>query len=182
MALLTLSPVRLWILILTSKSRINFRFTAEENKELFDFIVDSGIPINQEGKPNWSEIREKFYAYNSKYEAKSINFIEKLVQEFRMICQQIIQRYNYAQKVSKEQAAKFTISPSIFNLDISPEEAEEFYHNTNLLKFIRKTILFNNRQMFKSYLDEYLEEAAALTPDNPAYIGAPTYKPDVQDL
>jgi hypothetical protein len=156
------------------------RFSSEEKRELFEFIVDIGIPINQEGKPNWGEIREKFYAYNSKYDAKSVNLIEKIVQEFRMICQQIIQRHNYSQKVSAEEASRFKVSPT--SLDVSPEEAEQFYHHTNLLKFIRKTILFNDRQLFKTYQDEYLEEVAALAPENPAYIGNQGYKPEVQDL
>ena len=59
------------------------RVTLQEKKELFEYILDFGIPINSEGKPNWSEVRENFYGYNSKYDARSVHLIEKLVQEFR---------------------------------------------------------------------------------------------------
>ena len=65
---------------------------------------------------------------------------------------------------------------------VSSEKAEEFYMNTNQLKFIRKNILFNNRSLFKMYQDEYLEEANSLQEDSPSYLPIPDYKPETQDL
>ena len=69
-------------------------FTIEEKLELFEFVSNHGINLGSDGKRNWNEIREKFYGYNTKHEAKSVTSIEKLVQHFRFITQQIIQRAN----------------------------------------------------------------------------------------
>ena len=99
-----------------------------------------------------------------------------------MICQQIIQRHNFESKASPEQLEKFKNVKVNLGMEISPEKAEEFYHNTNVMKFIRKTILFNDQQTFKSGLEEYLEECEQLTPDHPAYFSIENYKPEVQDL
>lgn len=136
--------------------------------------------MNQEGKPNWAEVRENFYGYNSRYEARSVGLIEKLVQEFRSVCQQVIQRNNFLQRATPEQAQGFKLHPN--SLPITPEEAEQFYLNTNLLKFIRKTILFNNRQTFNSHADEYIEEASNLPEDSPYQLPIPNYKPEIHDL
>lgn len=155
-------------------------FKTDEKKDLFDFLCDYGIPINPEGKPNWNEVREKFYAYSTKYEAKSALMVEKLIQEFRLICHQIIHRHNFEEFIGVKVESKYKVAKLHDTVGLTAEDAETFYHNTNVLKFIRKTILFNNRQIFKSYLDELLEESAGLTPDHPAYI--PDYNPEIQDL
>lgn len=156
-------------------------FSKKEKLELFNFIVDFGIPINSEGKPNWAEIREKFYAYSAKYEPKNVALIEKLINEFRMTCQQIIQRHNFEKKATAEQLSKFKGLKVDFDLEVSADQAEEFYHNTNVLKFIRKTILFNDQHLFKSGMEEYIEECSQLSPDHPAFMGD-SYKPEVQDM
>lgn len=83
MELLTLRRAKTEIPKSMSKLKINPRVTIQEKKELFEYILDFGIPINSEGKPNWAEVRENFYGYNSRYDAKSVHLIEKLVQEFR---------------------------------------------------------------------------------------------------
>lgn len=155
-------------------------FKPEEKKEFFYFISDMGIPINPEGKPNWNDIREKFYAYNSKYDAKNVILIEKLVQELRMVCHQIIQRSSYEQSTKEILVQKYKVAPLNKDLNFTVEEAQRFYHNTNVLKFIRKTILFNNMQIFKNYQEELIEESCQLTPEDPAYIA--DYKPEVQDV
>jgi len=145
-------------------------------------VTDLGVPINLEGKPNWSEIRENFYSYPSKYEKKSVTLIEKLVQEFRMISQQIIQRDNFSKKSTKEGVFPQLSIPSVsFDFPISPQQAETFYHNTNLLKFIRKNILFNNEEVFRLHQDEFLQEAALLEADDPAYFSPSVYDPKLQD-
>jgi hypothetical protein len=155
-------------------------FKPEEKRELFNFLCDFGIPVNQEGKPNWNEVREKFYAYSAKYEAKSAILIEKLIQEFRLICHQIIHRHNYEKFAGESVDERYEVAKLYDDIGISTQDAERFYHNTNALKFIRKTLLFNNRQIFKSYQDELLEESAALAPDHPAYF--PDYSPEIQDM
>ena len=140
------------------------------------------MPINLEGKPNWGEIRENFYSYPSKYEKKSVTLLEKLVQEFRMVCQQIIQRDNFSKKAAKEgQQLQYSIPSDAFDIAISPQQAETFYHNTNLLKFIRKNILFNNQKVFLLHQDEYVQEAALLESDDPAYFSPSVYDPKLQD-
>lgn len=157
-------------------------FGKKEKLELFNFIVDFGVPINNEGKPNWAEIREKFYAYSNKYEPKNVAVIEKLVNEFRMVTQQIIKRHNFEKKATAEQLAKFQNVKMNLGMDITPERAEEFYHNTNVMKFVRKTILFNDQQVFKNGLEEFLEECSQLPADHPAQMPIDNYKPEVQDL
>lgn len=156
-------------------------FSKKEKLELFNFVVDFGIPITGEGKPNWGEIREKFYAYSDKYEPKNTTLMEKLVNDFRMTCQQIIQRHTFETKASAEQLAKFQGFKVEVDLDVSAARAEEFYHHTNVMKFVRKTVLFNDQQVFKNGLEEFLEDCAALSPEQPAFMGD-TYKPEVQDM
>lgn len=143
----------------------------DEKKELFKMVTDYGVPINQEGKPNWSQIREKFYDY-CKYEAKSITLIEKLVQEFRTVCQEVIQREKYKRTATEEQIAKYKqfISNSPSGLKITEEEAERFYGQTNILKFIRETILFKNRQLYNTYREEFLEDMKTLKEGDLGYI------------
>ena len=156
------------------------KFKPEEKSSIFNFLCDSGIPINQEGKPNWNEIREKNYADSTKYEAKSAVLIEKLIQEFRLICHQINYRHNYERFTGEVAEEKYQIGQLYDDIGISSEDAEIFYHNTNVLKFIRKTLLFNNIQIIKSYQQELLEQSAALEEDYPAFFSG--YKPEIQDL
>ena len=179
--------------------------------------MDYGIPINIEGKPNWSELREKFYGKYPYYEAKSVNLLEKLIQEFRSICQQVIFRDNYERKNEMEMNGfiqmekvmqefrsiyqpenNHDITPrqfvmeaslrmemtelSVINgqedgLQITPELADKFYFNTNLLKFIRKTILFNNEHTWKSYSEDLQTELSKLGEDHPAYLSADMFVP-----
>jgi hypothetical protein len=145
---------------------------------MLDFVMDYGIPINIEGKPNWSELREKFYGKYTYYEAKSVNLLEKLIQEFRSISQQVIFKANYANLNGIEDTSSFKMTPlSISNgleggLQIDPELADKFYFNLNLLKFIRKTILFNSEQTWKAHYDDLVEELSTRLGEesHPAYL------------
>lgn len=162
-------------------------FSSDEKRELFQFITEFGIPLNSEGKSHWAEIREKFYAYNTKFEFKSVNLIEKLIQEFRMVCQQILQQKNFKQKMEAKENEKgekvvYELPEPKFDLKITAEEAENFYQNTNQLKFIRKNILANNHYLFRQNKEEYTAETQSLTEDSPAFIGGEGYKPEVQDI
>ena len=99
-----------------------------------------------------------------------------------MICQQIIQRDNFSKKAMAENSnKKYNIPNLSFDLKISPQEATSFYHNTNILKFIRKNILFNNQYIFKQYEDEYIEEVSQIPESDPAFIDLQVYNPKVQD-
>lgn len=66
-------------------------FSKEEKRDFFNCLFDYGVPISDDGKYNWHGLREKFYSANAGYTPKSISSIEKLVQHFRIVCQQIIQ-------------------------------------------------------------------------------------------
>lgn len=152
--------------------------------------MDFGIPVNLEGKPNWSELREKFYTKYTYYEAKSVNLLEKLIQEFRSICQQVIFKSNYEQQAGLTEGSTLQLTElSVQNgqeggLQIDPEVADRFYFNTNLLKFIRKTILFNNEHTWRAHVEELQEEInTKLTEDSghPAYLPTALFPAGVWD-
>ena len=156
-------------------------FKPSEKRELFEFVLDYGIPVQQDGKSNWGEIREKFFAYNTKYEAKNIAAIEKLVQYMRDICLSVIQK-----KKLKEQNIDFMTQFADFKLaqdfNISFEEAKTFFVNQSKLKFVRKKILSNNSSIFRSSLEALKKASAKLKPEEDGYIGSEKYNCKADDL
>jgi hypothetical protein len=54
-------------------------FSLVEKTDFFRFLSNFGISLSSDGKRSWNDVKEKFYSYNNKYEAKSIISIEKLV-------------------------------------------------------------------------------------------------------
>lgn len=153
------------------------RFSLEEKKDLFAFVSEQGIPVGLEGKSNWAELRERFYGSSSKYEPKSIMLIEKLICECRLQCQLLIQISDYSAKTAKE--VSVPENPNLWSINL--QQARMFLGITNLLKFVRKTILFNNRKLFNNSLEDYLEELREMPPGHPAYISEPDYNPAVSD-
>lgn len=169
---------------------LTHRFSSSEQVAMLEFVMDFGIPVNIEGKPNWSELREKFYGKYTYYEAKSVNLLEKLIQEFRSICQQVIFKANYEQQAGLTDGSTLQMTElSVVNgqeggLQIDPEVADKFYFNTNLLKFIRKTILFNNEHTWRAHLEEMLEEISTKLSEesgHPAFLPSGMFPPGVWD-
>lgn len=134
--------------------------------------------MGPEGKSNWAELRDKFYGAYSQYEPKAILLIEKLICECRLQCQLLIQISDYSGKTSKE--IPLPENPNLWSINL--QQAQMFLGINNLLKFIRKTILFNNQRLFTQCLDDYLEELREMPSDHPAYISEPSYNPEISDL
>ena len=142
------------------------RWETEEKKKFFKFIVDFGIPLNNEGKPNWMELREKISKdMGTGQTNKNISEIEKFVDMLRIKCQQIIE----TNSVSKADS-KFNENDGLSDLNITTEDAQKFNKNYELLYFIRKGILGNKMSLFKSGIEELKKATQALTNDQPGFV------------
>ena len=90
------------------KGRLNFEMEQTQDMQLdgwkphelqrfFIFIIDFGIPVHQDGKSNWIELKDKFGQHMNRM---SIDFnknhiqIEKLVCYIRTKCNQIMHNFN----------------------------------------------------------------------------------------
>lgn len=65
---------------------------------------------------------------------------------------------------------------------ITLQLAKTFNRKTNMLHFIRKTVISNNSALFNSSTDDLLKKHEALGHSHPAYIADSGYDPAVHDL
>lgn len=68
-------------------------WSLEIKQALFKFLQNYGMPLNNEGRTNWVEFKEKFLKVTNvdpQEMNRSVAQIEKMVQKIRMKCQQII--------------------------------------------------------------------------------------------
>lgn len=156
-------------------------FKSSEKRELFEFVLNYGIPLQQDGKANWGEIREKFFAYNTKYESKNIASIEKLVQYMRDICLRVIQQKNLTEENSKI-LTQFAESSTSQDFRITLEEAKRFFINQSKLKFIRKKILFQKSSIFRSSQDALKKASDKLNAGDLGYVDSSEYNCKKHDL
>lgn len=72
-------------------------WSLEIKQALFKFLQNYGMPLNNEGRTNWVEFKEKFLKVSNvdpQEMNRSVAQIEKMVQKLRMKCQQIITNDN----------------------------------------------------------------------------------------
>lgn len=161
-------------LIIDSINQTYFhRWTTEEKKKFYKFISNYDVTLNSEGKPNWQDVREKYQNYLGVQNLdKTINDIEKIVNKIKIKCVQVINPNSDYMDLENDELAE---------LNISVEEAQRLNKNSNMLFFIRKSILSNNCQLFKSAVEELKKRNEELKKDDPAFMPG-KYDPEKQDL
>lgn len=165
---------RMQSLIIDSINQTYFhRWTTEEKKKFYKFISNYDVTLNSEGKPNWQDVREKYQNYLGVQNLdKTINDIEKIVNKIKIKCVQVINPNSDYMDLENDELAE---------LNISVEEAQRLNKNSNMLFFIRKSILSNNCQLFKSAVEELKKRNEELKKDDPAFMPG-KYDPEKQDL
>jgi hypothetical protein len=55
-------------------------FSQEEALKLFTYVSNNGVPLTNDLKPNWNDLRDTFYRNNPNFESKVVSLVERLVQ------------------------------------------------------------------------------------------------------
>lgn len=142
----------------------------EEKKKFFKLVTDLGIPLNNEGKPNWLELREKAAKeLGTGQNSKNITEIEKFVDKLRIRCKQMVEA-----PLSKPE------NDDLADLNITLEDAQKFNKNNEMLYFIRRAILGNKMSLLTSKIDDLKKETQELSEDKPGAV-PPEYDCSVHD-
>lgn len=133
---------------------------------MFKSISAFGIPLNNEGKANWVDLREKVSKdFGETPMNKNVTEIEKFVDKLRLKCQEIIE----SASVSKDEP-KPTESDDFSDLNLTYEEALQFNKNSEMLYFIRKGILSNKMATFKNGVSELIKNTEDLPQGEPGSV------------
>ncbi|OMJ79463.1 hypothetical protein SteCoe_20519 [Stentor coeruleus] len=116
-------------------------WTTNEKKNLLKLITDFGVPLNLEGKNDWSQLKEKYDSILTN--DKPINSFERMVQHLRMLAQHTLNPEEGETDVKDADGYRMSI-----------EDAENLQNSLNKLQFIRKHILKNGSEFFNSELQE----------------------------
>ena len=129
-------------------------FSQEEALKLFTYVSNNGVPLTNDLKPNWNDLRDTFYRNNPNFESKVVSLVERLVQQFRMHILKMLHS-----KLASEDQKNIILAQDYIQSDINItiEQAETFFKQTNQINFIRKTILGkkmfkNNKETLESYI------------------------------
>ena len=130
-------------------------------------MLEYGVPLNIEGRSDWQGLKEKFLAQIPEGEQfdKTVSQIEKFVHIIRIKCQHIIA--DDIIKKEDQNAIPLDKVDNLSELNINYEEAQKFSKNTNMLHFIRKSILANGAVLFKNGIAELTKKSSELKPDEP---------------
>lgn len=60
-------------------------FSLDETRLLFEFVLNQGVHVGSDLRPNWNELRDQFYKMHPTLIPKNVSLIERMVQQFRMI-------------------------------------------------------------------------------------------------
>ncbi len=145
----------------------------EDKRKFFKFICDYGVPLNNEGKPNWVEIREKVTKEPEleKFN-KNTTEIEMFVDKLRIKCKQITE----LQKEESKQAENDELN----DLKLSHEEAQRFNKNYEILYFIRKAVLSNKMSLLVSSIEDLKKTTQELSEGELGYVPE-GYNPGIHD-
>lgn len=147
------------------------RWETEEKRKFFKLVTDFGIPLNNEGKPNWIELREKAAKeFGTGQTNKNIGEIEKYVDKLRIKCKQM----------TETPLTKMPDNDELADLNITLEDAQKFNKNTEMLYFIRKVILGNKMTLLTNKIDDLKKETQELSEEKPGFVPA-GYDPSVHD-
>lgn len=147
------------------------RWDPEEKKKFYKLVTDFGIPLNNEGKPNWVELREKAAKeFGTGQNSKNIIEIEKFVDKLRIKCKQM----------TEMPLANMPENDEFADLNLTLEDAQKFNKNTEMLYFIRKVILGNKMALLTAKIDDLKKETAEIPEDKSGAV-PPEYDCSVHD-
>lgn len=137
-------------------------FSLEEKNKIVEFLIDYGVPLNNEGKSDWAALKDQLLKVIGLDSSKTPQMIERLVQRLRMISQLVIQLNDNASnenEASIDENMLEQMDPDNDGFNISHEEAEKLNKNMNILHFIRKHILSpaDNSRLFNNGLNSLVE-------------------------
>jgi hypothetical protein len=132
-------------------------FTLEEKNSIINFLIDYGVPLNSEGKSDWTALKEIFVQKINLDHSKNPQTIERLVQRLRMISQLVIQLNENENTGSIDENMLEQMDPDNDGFNISFEEAEKLNKNMNILHYIRKHIISNNFKLFYNGLNNLID-------------------------
>ena len=131
-------------------------------------MSEYGVALNVEGRSDWQGLKEKFLAQMPEGEQfdKTLSQIEKFVHKIRIKCQHVIAD-DIIKKEDQNAIAVIDKPDDLSELNINYEEAQKFTKNTNMLHFIRKSLLANGAILFKNGIAELAKKSSELKPDEP---------------
>ena len=130
----------------------------EEKKLYFKFLSDFGVPLNNEGKPNWLELREKIVKEPGMEKSnKNITEIEKFADKIRIKCEQVVN--------PDPKASSLFEKDELADLKLTVEDAQRFNKNYDTLYFIRKAVLSNKMSLIKNSIEELKKSTQELASD-----------------
>ena len=135
-------------------------FNLQEKNKIVSHLIDAGVPLNSEGKPDWAALKENIVTYAGIDASENPQTIERLVQRLRMISQLVIQlndNLNNENDASIDENMLEQMDPDNDGFNMSFEEAEKMNKNMNILHFIRKHILSNKAKLFLNGLNNLSE-------------------------
>jgi len=135
-------------------------FNLEEKNKIVQFLIDNGVPLNSEGKSDWSALKDQLVTYAGIDSSENPQMIERLVQRLRMISQLVIQlndNLHNDNEASIDENMLEQMDPDKDGFNMSFEEAEKLNKNMNILHFIRKHIISSKAKLFMNGLNNLTE-------------------------
>jgi hypothetical protein len=129
----------------------------EDKQALLDLVSDFGVPLNLEGKNDWSQLKEKFDTLRPGSE-KNVNNVERMVQHLRMLAQHILHPEE-GQPPDLKDADGFSMSV---------DKAEQLQESMNTIQFIRKHVLKGGSEFFNNELPALEKITLKEKEDSPA--------------
>lgn len=148
-------------------------FSYEEKNLVLKYLINRGIPVNIEGKNDFSQLRDDIYQHLKLETKHTYQEFERLTQRLQMISQIVISLEN-ENKASNYEGESLEgnnnydeLDPDNDNFEIQLEDAEALLKNLNMIGFLKKTILISNAKVFFNALPalktNYLESNLILT-------------------
>lgn len=158
-------------------------FSLEEKNKIIEYLINCGIPLNSEGKSDYSSLKEKLIekgiiSGNLSIPINIINnqcvspangvdqaivnrtvtqqILEHFIQRLSMISQQIIQLKENG-IVNIDDNIKEQLDPDDDGFEMSYETASQMNKSRNYLYFIRKNIISHNYKLFEQGLKNLIE-------------------------
>jgi len=147
----------------------------EDKKKFFKFVSNFGVILNNEGKPNWIELRERITKEPELEKfSKNITEIEMFVDKLRIKCKHIVDSKENKKEESKQE------SDEIPDLKLSYEEALKFHKNYELLYFLRRVIIPNKLSLLVSNIEDLKKATLNLSEGDPGFVPE-GYDPAIHD-
>ena len=144
-------------------------FTLEEKNNIVDYLINFGIPLNSEGKCDYSALKEKFIENNIVSgkkigkENKTLSPVDLEVFDQRLksiviLVIQLNENKNVDDNKELDEGIKSQLDPDNDGFNLDYETAKKLEMNLNLFHFIRKNLISQNFKLFKNGLSKLNEE------------------------